>query len=318
MKPVWKWLAAGVVGILLWLVLPNLFESQSINSMLAWAPLILLLALGQMVVIVTGGIDVSVGSILGLSAMVLGVVVSKNLEMSLYQQFLLCLGPGAFLGAVNWLLISVAKIQPLIATIATLATFRGLAFLIGGGSTVTGSMLPDSLLNLSGEGVQVGEVTISWLLIIAVLLAVVSSFVLKFTAVGREIYAYGSQQQGAFRRGISERKVLLVAYCASGALAGLAGGFYASRFGLVHPGTAGYGLELTAIAAVVIGGTKLSGGVGKVSGVFLSCVFLAVLNVALSVAGIRADWQLFVYGIVLLTALGMDRKRQGSLEVVRA
>jgi rhamnose transport system permease protein len=156
----------------------------------------------------------------------------------------------------------------------------------------------------------------SWLLIFAGVIAVVFGVALKFTPLGRAVYAYGSQPQGAFRRGISEPKVLFAVYCASGAMAGLAGGFYASRFGLVHPGTAGFGLELTAIAAVVIGGVKLTGGVGSVLGVVLSCLFFAVLNVTLSVAGIGADWQLSVYGLVLLTALAMDRLRQNSKEVV--
>lgn len=318
MKPHWKWGAALALAVILWFVFPNLYQPQSINSILAWAPMIVLLALGQMVVIVSGGIDVSVGSTLGLSAMVLGTVVSKNLEMPLALQALLCLGVGALLGTFNWILISFAKIQPLIATIATLATFRGLAFLVGNGTTITGSMLPDPLLNLSGQGLQVGDITVSWLFLAATFVAVVFSFALKFTSIGRNVYAYGSQSQGAFRRGISERNVLFVAYCTSGALAGLAGGFYASRFGLVNPGTAGYGLELTAIAAVVIGGVKLSGGIGSVSGVVLSCLFLAVLNVALSVAGIGADWQLFVYGAVLLIALGLDRKRQPNLEAAKA
>lgn len=318
MKPVFKWAIAAIVLVCLWIGLPGVYEPLSINSILSWMPMILLVALGQMLVILTGGIDVSVGSILGLSAMILGIVVSKNLEMPLAQQFAICLGAGALCGAVNWALISFAKIQPLIATIATLATFRGLAFVAGEGSTITGSMLPDTLLNLSGEGVQLGEVTVSWLLIASVAIALVFSFALKFTSLGRNIYAYGSQPQGSFRRGISERTVLFAAYCASGAMAGLAGGFYASRFGLVHPGTAGYGLELTAIAAVVIGGTKLSGGIGTVGGVVASCAFLAILNVALSVAGIGADWQLFVYGVVLLAALGMDRKRQHPMETAPA
>jgi rhamnose transport system permease protein len=309
---------AAALVLALWLSLPSLFDSLAINSILAWLPMVLLVSLGQMIVIITGGIDVSVGSILGLSAMVLGLVVSKNLDMPIEQQFLICLGVGTILGSINWLLITTAKIQPLIATIATLAAFRGLAFIAGKGSTVTGSMLPDSLLNSSGQGIQAGDITFSWLLIGSVVIAICVSLGLKFLPWGRAVYAYGSQPQGSFRRGISERKVLFIAYAVCGALSGLAGGFYASRFAIVHPGTAGYGLELTAIAAVVIGGVKLTGGVGRVSGVAMSCLFLAVLNVGLRVAGISADWQLAVYGFVLLAALGMDRKRQLDKERLAA
>lgn len=302
----------------LWYFLPNLFQPQSINSMLAWIPIVLLLALGEMMVILTGGIDVSVGSILGLSAMVLGLSVSHQLGLPIWAQALLCLGVGALLGSLNWLLISVAKIQPLIATIATLATFRGISFLSGGGKTITGSMLPDCLLNLSGQGVQLGSVTVSWLLMVASAIALIVGFFLIRTSVGRSLYAFGSQPSGAFRRGISPAKIQWIAYSTSGMLAGLAGAFYASRYGLVHPGTAGEGLELTAIAAVVIGGTKLTGGSGSVLGVVASCAFLAVLNVGLSVAGIGADWQLFFYGLVLLFALGLDRRNKRALEVATA
>jgi rhamnose transport system permease protein len=318
MNAFWKISLVLAVFIGLGIGLPNIFQSQSINSIVAWIPIVLLVALGQMIVIITGGIDVSVGSVLGLSAMVLGLTVSKNLDIPIWQQALLCLGTGAALGTVNWLLISTAKMQPLIATIATLATFRGLAFVVGGGSTITGSMLPDTLLNLSGQGIQIGEVTLSWLFLLSIFIAVAFGFALKFTPIGRAIFSCGSQPQGAFRRGISQPQVLFAAYVTSGAMAGLAGGFYASRYGLVHPGTAGEGMELTAIAAVVIGGTKLTGGVGSVLAVAASCAFLAILNVALSVAGIGADWQLFVYGAVLLIALGMDRRNKSAQEVAPA
>ena len=318
MTPVYKWAAAAIALIALFLALPDIFQPQSINSILSWIPLILLLALGQMIVVISGGIDVSIGSTLGLTAMVLGTVVSKNLDMPVPLQFLLCLGVGAGLGCFNGCLIAFAKIQPLVATIATLATFRGLAFIVNESSTITGSMLPPSLLDLSGNGIQIGSITAPWLLIFALNIAALFGFALKFTNQGREIFTYGSDQQGAFRRGVSEPKTLLVVYGLCGAMAGLAGGFYASRFGLVHPGTAGFGWELTAIAAVVIGGVKLSGGVGSVGGVIASCLFLAVLNVALSVARIGADWQLFTYGLVLLIALATDRKKKSSLEVARA
>ena len=290
MKSAWKWATFVLVLIGLKLLLPNLFVPQSVNSMLAWLPLILLLALGQLVVIISGGIDISVGSILGFSAMVLGVVVSKNLEMPIAQQMLICVVVGATLGMVNWGLIAFANIpvphcynrnsgdlqrafifscrrqnnhrqhvaRLFIELIWQRAPFWGVHVLVAPGRFTVGCCF-------------------------------VEHFALKFTHLGRSIYAYGSQPQSAFRRGISERRVLLAAYCASGSMAGLAGGFYASRFGLVHPGTAGNGLRPQPLQRSSSAAQSLLGGVGSVSRVAFSCLFLAVLNVALSVAGLGAD-----------------------------
>jgi rhamnose transport system permease protein len=140
------------------------------------------------------------------------------------------------------------------------------------------------------------------------------SLFLKFSILGREIYAFGSQPLRAFRSGISERKIHFMVFMISGACAGIGGWIYASRFGLVHPGTAGSGFELSVIAAVVVGGTKLTGGQGSVLKVILSCILLSLINVGLSVVGIDASWQMLVYGLVLLIAVMLGGKPLFKLE----
>jgi rhamnose transport system permease protein len=305
-------LVALIVAIKLFI--PRLFEFESINSVLLWLPLLLMVALGELVVVLTGGIDISVGSILACSAMLLGIWVSQHPDTSLAAMFGLCALTGLILGGINGALVGLAKLPPLIVTIGTLATFRGLAFLIGSGKTVTGSMLPDSLLSLASHGLTLGNILISWLTIISLLAAAALSLFLKFSILGREIYAFGSQPLRAFRSGISERKIQFMVFMISGACAGIGGWIYASRFGLVHPGTAGSGFELSVIAAVVVGGTKLTGGQGSVLKVVLSCILLSLINVGLSVVGIDASWQMLVYGLVLLFAVMLGGKPLFKLE----
>jgi ribose/xylose/arabinose/galactoside ABC-type transport system permease subunit len=294
------------------LFIPQLLTAASLNGALAWIPVVLLLALGEMLVIITGGIDISIGSTLGLTAVILGTVCMNNPQLTLPVLIALCAGCGFVLGCINWLLIDRAKLSPLIATVATMAAYRGLTFWLAQGKSINATQLPQNLLDFSSKGFNVGPINISWLLILSITVAAIVHFFLVKVAAGRNLYAYGNQPQAAFRRGIRISAVQLTTYGLCGLCAGLAGFAYTSKFAFVHASSAGAGNELTAIAAVVIGGTKLTGGVGSVPKVVLSCVFLSILDVALSVTGIGADWQMFFYGAVLLAALSVDRFNQKS------
>ncbi|HLO97800.1 MAG TPA: ABC transporter permease [Fimbriimonas sp.] len=305
-------IVASVIAIVgLYFLAPRLFEPQPFNSVMLWFPLILVVALGQLLVVASGGIDVSVGSILGCTAMTLGIVLKTNQEMPLWMMLGLCAAVGSVMGAINGALVAYAKLPPLIVTIGTLATFRGIAFLMGQGQTITGSSLPDSLGKLSNNGPQVRELIFNWLLIAALVLSVVVYVFLKRTAAGRAIYAVGSQPEAANRRGLSVAKTHLLVYTVSGLMAGIGGMIYASRFGMVQPDSAGRGLELTVIAAVAIAGTKLTGGTGSVGRVAVSALLLSLLNVALSVFGVNADFQMLLYGSVLLVAVCADGYARG-------
>lgn len=307
----------GIVALVaLYFAAPRLFEPASLDSILLWLPLILVVALGQLLVVISGGIDVSVGSILGCSAMTMGVFLKSNPDVSILTMLGLASGVGLLLGLINGALVAYAKLPPLIVTIGTLATFRGLAFLVSQSQTITGSMLPDSLGKLANNGLQLGKVTVSWLALFAFALALVVGLWLRFSRAGRGIFAVGSQPEAASRRGLSVPKTQLLVYSISGLLAGAGGMIYASRFGLVHPGTAGRGLELTVIAAVAIAGTKLTGGTGSVAKVTLSGLLLSILTVSLSVFGVPADFQLLLYGLVLLIAVCSDGYIRGRKQSV--
>jgi len=307
-----KWRLAVGAGLLVvaYLAAPRLFTSGSLNSILLLLPLILTVALGEFLVVVTGGIDISVGSILGCSAMTCGIALKARPDLPIPVCFMLGAVCGITLGVVNGLLVAKAKLSPLIVTIGTLASFRGLAFLIGGGETVTGSSVPDSFTSLSNRGLTLGSVTVSWLAALCLSLTIATAWFVKYRPLGRALYAFGGQPEAAVRRGISASGVQMFAYSVSGLMAGIAGVMYISRFGQVQPGAAGSGFELTVIATVAIAGTKLTGGAGRIAHVALAALGMAAITVSLSTLGIDTNWQMLVYGLVLLVMVCSDGKRR--------
>ena len=297
---------------------PRFLTPTSIESVLLWLPLILVAAMGQLCVILTGGIDISVGSILAFAGIGTGMVFRAYPSLPVPIAFLIGLMLGLTLGLVNGSLVAVAKLPPLIVTIGTLATFRGLTFLVSKGDQIDSSMLPDGLTSLAHTGLPVGPITISYLLMIALTVAGATAIFLSLSPAGRAIISWGSNPEAAFLRGVNGGKVHWLVYAISGATAGLAGVMYAAKFGFVNPGTAGQSFELTVIAAVAIGGAKLTGGAGTVLGVGLGCLLLSVINVALSLLGIDANWQMLAYGVVILVAIIADRLgNRSSLEAAK-
>lgn len=294
---------------------PRFFQPMSVESVLLWMPLITVAAMGQLFVVVTGGIDISIGSILGFSGIGVGLMMKANPELPLVVLFAAGLALGLVLGIVNASLVTWAKVSPLIVTIGTLAAFRGLTFLLSKGDQIDSSMVPDAMTSLANTGPNVSGVTVNWLLVIALVVAVLAALFARFSVFGRSVFAFGSNPTAAHLRGISSNKVTFWVYALCGALAGLAGVMYAARFGFVNPLSAGQNFELTVIAAVVIGGTKLTGGTGSVFGVLLGCLLLSCINVGLAVLGIDANWQMLAYGVVILVAVVIDgilERRRGS------
>jgi len=215
-------------------------------------------------------------------------------------------GVGLLAGMVNAVAITWGRISPLIVTIGTLAAFRGLAFMVSKGDQIDSSMIPDSLTALANTGIHIGAINLNWLAIFALALACIFALLLKNSIAGRNLFAYGSNAPASHLRGISSNAITFGVYTLCGGMAGLCGTLYAARFGFVNPGSAGQNLELTVIAAVAIGGAKLTGGSGSIAGVILGCILLSCINVGLSVMGIDANWQLLAYGLVILAAILID------------
>lgn len=303
------WMAAVFV-VLLFIVAgvksPLFLQPTNLDSILRWMPLVTVVAMGEALVILTRGIDISVGSILGCTGIAVGTIYRSHPGMSPVTGMALGIAFGALLGFVNAAAIAWGKLPPLIVTIGTLGGYRGLAFVISKGAQIDASMIPDSLSGLTTRGIHVGHVTVNVLLLIALCVALITWLLLRFTRLGRNLFAYGGNPEAAYLRGISPTAMQLFVYTAAGALSGLAGVMYAARFGFVSPSSAGQGFELTVIAAVAIGGVKLTGGAGSVFGVLMGCLLLSSINVALSVLGIDENWQVLAYGAVIVIAITLD------------
>lgn len=302
-------------GLLLFLIVfltaaliePRFLQPPALTSILLATPLLLAGAVGQTFVIASRGIDVSVGSSLGLCAMVVGLVYRAAPHMPVWVGVVL--GPilGLVVGLVNGSLVSWVRIPPIVATLGTLTAIRGLIFVVCGGNQVDSNYIPEGLTKLSIEGpASVAAVTVPWVVLAAVGCALVGSWIARMTRFGRNVFALGSNPDAAALRGVPVAKTALFAYALCGTMAGFAGVLYLSRFGFANPATVGLGMELPIIAATVIGGCDVRGGSGSIVGVALGCLLLATISVALAVTGIAADWQLLVYGLTILAALAFE------------
>ncbi|MHB8634859.1 MAG: ABC transporter permease [Fimbriimonadaceae bacterium] len=283
---------------------PRLLEAASVSSIILGLPILIVVAVGQMPVIVSRGVDLSVGSTLGLAGISAGMMMRANPHAPLILAVGVAAGVGFALGALNGGLIAYAKIPPILATLGGLSAYRGLAFYVSESKQIDANDIPSSLNAWAQTGpLRIGTVTIPWMFLGAVALAALVGLWTRRTGIGRDVFALGSNPEAATLRGVRTRRALLAAYALCGTLAGIGGLLYAARYGFVNPGSAGRGFELTVIAAVVIGGCDVRGGTGSITGVLLGCVLLASLDVALAVLGIAADWQVFTYGAVILLAL---------------
>tara|TARA_B100000003_G_scaffold78845_1_gene70794 strand:- start:200 stop:1144 length:945 start_codon:yes stop_codon:yes gene_type:complete len=254
-----------------------------------------LVALIMTFVIVTGGIDLSVGSILGLSAIVLGVAW-KKLGLPLPLAILVALSVGTLAGFFNGIIITRFKVPPLIATLATLALYRGLAEGISQARSIRG--YPEWFFIL-GQGEFFGIPTQLWIVAFFTLL---TGFILTYTTWGRATYAIGANETAARFSGIAVDKTKLFIYAASGFAASLAAIIFVSRVSTTRSDM-GMGLELDAITAVVLGGTSIFGGKGTIVGTFFGLILIQILKNGLSLAGVKSDGTYIAIGLVLILTL---------------
>ena len=301
-----------IVGITL-ILKPDFLRPINIRSILLWVPLVVIIATGEMMVIITRGIDVSVGSILAFSGIVVGMIFRDNPEFNIFLGVALGILLGSLLGAINGALVAFANVPPIITTLGTLSVYRGLVFIVSGGRQIDPNHVPVELIRWSQRG-PFGLQWFPWVVLIALMVAILAALFLRYTQRGRDIYAIGSNPDAARLRGIPVQSTKFLVYLLTGAAAGLAGILYASRFGFVNPGETGVGFELTVIAAAVIGGTNVFGGSGTVLGVVLGSLLLGTISVALSVLGVASTWQLAVYGFVILLAVTVDAVIQRELQ----
>jgi rhamnose transport system permease protein len=291
------------LALVAWIKQPNFLSAGNARSVALAIPLWVVVAMGQMIVIISRNIDLSVGSIMGLAAVVSCGCFVGNPQFPIWAATIVAIGVGAIAGLGNGVLTSLLRVPSIVVTLGTLSAYRGLTFMWSGGKQVPRDALPESLIKLSQTSPILG---IPWIILLAGAVAVITALYLRFTRTGREIFAMGSNPAAAVLRGIPVRKNLLLIFAFSGALSGLAGMMYASKLGYVNPRDTGSGFELIVISAAVIGGTNVFGGSGTVLGTVLGCLLIGKIRTALPMMDVSAFWESAVYGLAILLACVVD------------
>ncbi len=272
----------------------NLLRQVSINALIAF---------GMTFVILTGGIDLSVGSILALS----GAISAYMIQAGVSPAISIAIGmlSGALFGLINGILVAYGKAAPFIATLATMTIFRGGTYVFTNGNPITGTKINESFLfQFMGRGYLFG---IPFPIIIMLIAFGILYVVLHKTTFGRKTYALGGNEEAAYVAGVNTKKVTMIIYTLSGLMASVAGVILTSRLSSAQP-DAGTSYEMDAIAAVVLGGTSLAGGKGRIFGTLIGALIIGTLNNGMNLLGISSFYQQIVKGIVIIVAVLLDRR----------
>jgi ribose transport system permease protein len=293
-----------ILFIALTIATPHFLTAINLASVARQTAVINIMALGMTLVIITGGIDLSVGSILAIAGLFGTMAIKDGYPIPL--AILIGIGSGLLCGFLNGLMITQLRINPFIVTLGTLEAYRGVALVVSKGLPV--HEIPDSFSYL-GDGNLLGIPFSLWLL---ALCAILMHFVLEHTKLGRYAFAIGSNTAAAYYAGVPIKFHLTAVYAIAGMLAGLAGMIEASRLMTGQP-TAGQGYELQAIAAVVIGGGSLQGGEGSVVGTLIGAFIIGLLSNGSDLLGVNPYWQQVIIGAVIIVAVAFDELRKRKL-----
>lgn len=294
-------------GLLLLIIIvsilnPNFLSIANIFNVLRQVSISAIIALGMTFVILTGGIDLSVGSTLALTGAVAASLLAGGTDPFVAMGIALVLG--LLLGAINGVIITKGKVAPFIATLATMTIYRGLTLVYTDGKPIS-SLGDHYTFQLFGKGYFLGFPVPVVTMVISF---IVLYFILQKTTFGRRVYAVGGNEEAAKLSGINADRVKIAVYAITGFLAALSALILTSRLNSAQP-TAGESYELDAIAAVVLGGTSLNGGKGWIFGTLIGALIIGVLNNGMNLIGVSSFWQQVVKGIVILLAVLLDRKK---------
>ncbi len=300
---------SGIIAVLIVFVAvttsiqPSFLNEQNIQFMLINTTVYALLALGETMVVISRNVDLSIGSVLGLSAYVSAGMFGHHPGIPIPVVFLIGLGIGLACGIANGLMVAIGRVPSLVVTLATLYIIRGIDILIVGGNEVTAQTLPNSGFT------NIPRATVFGVPYLAIAIAVVigiGAYYLRSYRSGRELYAIGSNPEAARLAGIPVGRRIFTAFTVSGAIAGLAGVLWAAQYQTIDS-TAGTGYELTVISAVVVGGVAIFGGSGSAVGAAVGALLLSAIASALNVLGISQLWLEAISGFLLLVAITLDR-----------
>ena len=292
-----------VLCVIISILSPRFLTIDNLRNVTSQATVSAVVSIGLFLAILTGGIDLSVGSILALSIMMMGIF-QVNLGLDPYLSMLLCLGVGSFIGLLNGLLLTKLKLpHPFISTMGTQKIARGLSLAVTAAAPISGFAVPVQFLGSS----SIGPIPASVILVLVLYVAMF--FFLTHTATGRHIYAVGGNVEASRLSGINVDKVLCIVYTLSGFMAALGGIVLVGRVNAAYP-LAGQDYETDAIAAVIIGGSSFSGGVGKIYNTVIGVLIIAVLRNGLNLLNVDSAFQTVAIGVVIILAVYLDVIRQ--------
>ena len=290
---------------------PSFIAPENLVEMFNDTSILSILALGQMMVLLTKGIDLSMAANLALTGMIVALLNAHHPEIPVWALLLLATFLGLLMGVINGLLVWRMGIPAIVVTLGTMSIWRGIIFLLSDGSWVNSHQMSADFLGLPRADF-LGLPLLSWCAVAALLLV---GYFLRYSRTGRALYTAGGNATAAWYTGINVGKMQFISFCLSGALAGFCGYLWISRFAVAYVDVAN-GFELQVVAACVIGGISTMGGTGRVVGCLCGALFLGVINNALPVIGISPFWQMAISGAVIVIAVLLNErsnKRSGRL-----
>ena len=290
---------------------PSFVSPSNLVEMFNDTAILIILALGQMMVLLTKGIDLSMAANLALTGMIVALLNFNYPAVPVWALLLMATVLGLVMGMINGLLVWKLGIPAIVVTLGTMSIYRGIIFLLSDGGWVNSHQMSPDFLGLPRTSL-LGLPVLSWFAVAALLLV---GYFLRFSRTGRALYTAGGNATAAYYTGINAGKMQFVSFCLSGALAGFCGYLWISRFAVAYVDVAN-GFELQVVAACVIGGISTMGGTGRVVGCLCGALFLGIINNALPVIGISPFWQMAISGAVIVIAVLLNErgnKRKGRL-----
>jgi rhamnose transport system permease protein len=296
-----------VVIIFFGLQIENYFTPRLFNRISSGLAILVVVAVGQTLVVLTRNIDLSVGSMVGFTAYFVGTQLADNNEMEPIMAVFLAVGVGTLLGSVNGVLVAYGRIPAIITTLGTLAIYRTMLVEFADAQTVITSSLPTWIVDLPRQNLfSIGELNIRLMVVLAFIVVVLFHLILTYLPWGRRLYAIGSNPEAANLVGLPVQRTVFSAFMICGALSGLAGFLFLARFGNITV-VAGLGLELQVVAAVVVGGVNIFGGAGTIIGALLGAILIATLEQSLLRWEIISEfWRDALLGLLILLAVAVD------------
>jgi rhamnose transport system permease protein len=287
-------------------LIPGYYTSRTFNRIASSVAIITVVAAGQTLVVLTRSIDLSVGSIVGCTAYFVGSQLAANHGLPPIVAVLIAVALGGFMGSINGILVAWGRVPSIIVTLGTLAIYRGILIDYSGAKTVTTDSMPGWLVNLpTVDLATIGGLEIRVMVAVALAVVIVFQLATSFLNAGRRFYAIGSNPEAAELIGLPTRRIVFSAFLLSGALSGLAGFMFLTRFGNITV-EAGRGIELQSVAAVVVGGVNIFGGAGTIMGAMLGGVMIGTLEQSLFRLQINEFWRDAVLGLLILLAVASD------------